>query len=263
MLKIHTHLTRSRWILGSTLLAAANVGGVCLYCMTNDLGRSMSRNAPGSSLVGVRQPVGEERVGGQTDRFDKQANMTLPDDARAAADMFCGPRCAQFVLAHFGQRQDLYDLIREIQERDWRRGASLASIDRALRRRGIHTAALLINDTAALRWGEPVIVHLKGTAADDIGHFVVQLPSRDDRDSRFWCGLAGEQAIAARKAADLRSGAVLLASAGEIKSPASAVVSGRGDVLASLAATSLSAAVLALYVGYCVYSISLKRTKKS
>jgi len=142
----------------------------------------------------------------------------------AEPDMFCGPRCVQFVLEHFGQREDLRPLVQEIQDRDWRRGSTLAALQLALERRGLYTTALRVGARSRVDWPTPVIAHLNPQTATGLGHFVVLLPGGGDGGLRVWCGLAGVQPVSCKQFSGLWSGAVILTSEVPIEAPFAAVV---------------------------------------
>lgn len=135
-----------------------------------------------------------------------------------AGDAFCGPRCASFVLNHYGKQAELLDLVNEIQDRDWRQGSTLAAIEKALRARGLYTAAVRLSDSAHLQWPEPAIVHIEGDTTE-IGHFVVALPGRSSgSDIALWFGLSGTRVVSRDWLRARRSGAALLVSAEPIGS---------------------------------------------
>ncbi len=123
-------------------------------------------------------------------------------------DMVCGPRCVQFILEHYGIKEDLIDLVKEIQWPDFEAGASLGAIEAALRKRGIYTCALRMDPKDRLAWSAPVVLHLKGQTA--IGHFMVWWP--DAAQAFGWEELAGEL-----------SGTILLTSSAPIAEPEKAV----------------------------------------
>lgn len=239
-----------RWILVCPLFFAAFVAGI--------LGGEPAVSRSHDHSTATPAPKTATSRGAYATFNDAPTSQVAP--ASQAADMFCGPRCVQFVLAHFGRQEELYDLIEEIQERDWRRGSSLASIDRALRRRGLHTAALRISDEAIIRCQEPAIVHLRGRAPSDLGHFVVQIPSCARDETSFWCGLSGVQTLPLAEACAARSGAVLLTSATKIVSPSSALIQRRERV--ATAALTLIAVGLAVG-GMCFVCVLTKKGRKT
>jgi ABC-type bacteriocin/lantibiotic exporter with double-glycine peptidase domain len=144
-------------------------------------------------------------------------------NSEATGDTFCGPRCVQFVLDHYGRQEALRPLVEEIQERDWRQGSTLASLQSALERRGIYTAALKVANGSRIDWPEPMIVHLLPTRTLELGHFVVLLPGTDAGGLRVWCGLSGVHTLTAGELSSIWSGAVLLTSPKFIESPLGAV----------------------------------------
>lgn len=161
-------------------------------------------------------------------------------------DRFCGPRCAQFVLRAFGQEVDLLTLVDEIQDRDWGNGSSMQDIASCLNRRGIHTVAIRIDDSADIIWPHPVLVHLSGTS-NMLGHFVVQMPSTAIDRCAVWLGLSGVHVITHRQLANQRSGIVLLTAPTAIGSDAVASIrrSVRPRGITTIALTSLALAAAA------------------
>ncbi len=127
-------------------------------------------------------------------------------------DMFCGPRCVQYILAQYGQKAQLPELIEEMQERYWRNGCSLMAVNQALNKRGIHTHALQVSGDTTLVCSTPMVVHLAPTNEKDTGHFVVQLPSTPTEPVPLWTGLAGVQLMDLDELRKKRSGAALLTS---------------------------------------------------
>lgn len=120
----------------------------------------------------------------------------------------CGPVCVQFILEYFGIHENLVAVAAETAANDVT-GSSLANLQRAIERHGLHTYAISINDDLDLRWSGPAIVHFSPAA--DLGHFVVQLPSDAGGD----CSIVDHQGIhncTPSALAKMRSGAVLLVS---------------------------------------------------
>ncbi len=139
---------------------------------------------------------------------------------RSRGDVVCGPRCVQYVLQHYGIDSDLIDLVKETQS-DFEAGASLATLDDALRRRGVFTAALKLSPNAILQWPQPVLMHLS-PETEGMGHFVVWLPTTDGSRSQVWNGLSGTQTGLESVLSKKRSGYVLLTAAAEIRQPETA-----------------------------------------
>lgn len=136
--------------------------------------------------------------------------------------MICGPRCVQFILQHYGIQADLIELVKEIQWPDFEAGASLAAIQDALQKRGIHACAMRIDPQSRLRWNDPVLLHLKGDT--EVGHYVIRLPSgKPDRET-LWVGLGCKEEVLPEKLSVEMSGVILLTSAEPITEPEAAVV---------------------------------------
>lgn len=146
-------------------------------------------------------------------------DLPLSADAETSGDVFCGPRCTQFILACYGHHVELHSMIEEVQDVDWSRGSSLASVERALAKRGVKTRAIRLERESVLKWDGLAIVLLENSPGNPLGHFVVQLPSTADGFTRLWCSLAGIQEISDLQLARSRSEIVLLTSRDEIELP--------------------------------------------
>lgn len=102
----------------------------------------------------------------------------------------------------------------------------MASIDTALRKRGIHTYAMSIAPDASLQWAHPVLVHLKDAASSDgesRGHYVVWVPPNSGETSEIWDGLAGTRSYANDELCERRSGYIILTSCDPIVDPSQAI----------------------------------------
>ncbi len=154
----------------------------------------------------------------------EQAARRVADDGsrQPIGDMFCGPRCVQYILDYYGRHEDLLPLIEEIQERNWSEGSSLRSVEMALNRRGIQTAAITVGRFAQVSWPRPVIIHLAGTG-NSLGHFVVDVTETPSSMARVWCGLTGVHSLSQAQLGKLRSGVILLTSEDRIVAPREAV----------------------------------------
>ena len=151
-----------------------------------------------------------------------ESNQTASDNANGHGDLVCGPRCVQYVLKHYRQDVDLVEVIREVQWPDLEHGATMQAMAAYLTERGIHTAGMQLASKTRLTWENPVIVHLTGES-DEIGHYVVWLPSTSGRVVDAWFGLEGIRQVPEREFAGLRSGAILLTSPAPIQDPNIAV----------------------------------------
>ena len=143
---------------------------------------------------------------------DSATSTTASGTSGEPGDMVCGARCVKFLLQWY-EKDDtgLIDLVREVQWPDFEAGATLESVDRALRARGICTCPISVSRTATLAWREPALVHLSGDGSTP-GHFVVQLPSSTGDVAHVWAGLEGLQTGPTGNFSARRSGAVLLTS---------------------------------------------------
>ena len=159
-------------------------------------------------------------------------------------DIICGPRCVQYVLAHFGIDSDVIDLAKEIQWPDLESGASLKKLADALEARGLHTCALSINASQKLKWQFPVIFHTNPENSR-IGHFQVWLPGSNDSGVQIWDGREGLISIPQDEWMRLRSGAILLLSPETISNPETAITeSSRLQMFAGVALVLGGAAAL-------------------
>lgn len=125
-------------------------------------------------------------------------------------ELLCGPRCVDFLLKFYGCESDLPGLAGEM---DCKAGATLASVTAVLEKRGVHAVPTEISSHELLDWKCPVVVHLRPTLnAGDIGHYVVWLPSSDQRTTCFWDGVFGFTRMPTKEFCPLRSGYVILTS---------------------------------------------------
>lgn len=102
-------------------------------------------------------------------------------------DSVCGPRCVQYVLARYGVRVELHDLIVELQWPEVSKGASLADLARALEGRGIRTRLSVAPRLDAYEAAQPAIAYIRGET--QLGHFVVV--ERRDGALVLWDGATG------------------------------------------------------------------------
>lgn len=160
------------------------------------------------------------------------------------SDIICGPRCVQYVLAHFGIDSDVIDLAKEIQWPDLESGASLKKLADAMEARGLHTCALRINASQNIKWQFPVIFHTNPENSR-IGHFQVWLPGSNDSGVQIWDGREGLISIPQDEWMRLRSGAILLLSPETISNPETAITeSSRLQMFAGVALVLGGAAAL-------------------
>lgn len=127
--------------------------------------------------------------------FVMLAVMGLPasceaQPATSRGDLVCGPRCVQYVLAHYGRDADLMSLVREMQWPHLEAGSSVGSVERALSDRGIEVASIADIAAKDLTWPTPVIVHLRDVTNHQVGHFAVLLQN-DGKNVRLWMGMEG------------------------------------------------------------------------
>ncbi len=170
-----------------------------------------------------------------------------PAAPKSKGDMYCGPRCVQFVLDHFRSKVELIDLVREMQWPNVEAGTTLETVRNALTSRGVYTAALDIAPHARLDWPHPVIVHLNASRGK-LGHYVVWLPEPPRNEVVLWTGLAGYHQGSEKQFQKLRSGAILLTSPTPIAHPESAIADrpAQWPVLASGLAVAVAAGMISL-----------------
>ena len=116
---------------------------------------------------------------------------TLPAVAmcdETVQDRYCGPRCLQRVLAHYGASEELVDLIRETQWPNFDSPTSLAVLAESITRRNICAAICVVTPYPELCDNGPVIVHLMQNDAADAGHFVVLQKNDNTGKTHVWDG---------------------------------------------------------------------------
>lgn len=161
-----------------------------------------------------------------TDAFgdDQEADGLVEQEHESnIGNLICGPKCVQEVLRLYDKDdEDIIRLVREIQWPEIRKGATMAGIAQALKKREIHTFAMQINPSARIVWSHPVIVHLNPKPGDEIGHFVVWLPNSKNNRLFVWNGEQGFEEKQER-IWSIGSGAVLLTSPDPIDDPGKAL----------------------------------------
>lgn len=121
---------------------------------------------------------------------DEAASGATPYDTQSKGDMICGPRCARFILQHYGHKVELIDLVRSLQWPEVDQGTSVSQMDSAIRAYGIHTCALQLSAGCDFEWPYPVLVH-SADPARTLGHFVVRMPGTAEHPALLWDGLHG------------------------------------------------------------------------
>lgn len=132
---------------------------------------------------------------------------------RASTDTICGPRCVRFVLDHFGRgpQPDLLQLAREAQWPNFEDGATVAKLDKPLRRSGLSTRVVEVVATATICWKDPAILYLN-TPGQALGHYVVLMPDSTPKVARIWSGLSGFEDVPTWMLAQQMGGPVILTS---------------------------------------------------
>jgi hypothetical protein len=150
--------------------------------------------------------------------------QSRPEGPGRSPDFVCGPRCALYLLRYYqvDENADLHSVIRETQWPQLEAGTSLEVLDRYLRARGIHTAAIRIAPCARLSWPHPVLLHLQGKN-EQLGHFVVWLPNSTDGHTEIWAGLSQVHTGSWSDLSANLSGVVLLTSSTPIHDPSAAI----------------------------------------
>jgi ABC-type bacteriocin/lantibiotic exporter with double-glycine peptidase domain len=166
--------------------------------------------------------LGKENNHGKSENQNKEENT---------GDLICGPKCVKKILQWYKKEdEDIIRLVREIQWPDVQKGASIGKIAQALEKRGIHTFAMKVKSSARIVWQYPVIIHIKPKKEQNIGHFVVWLPTSEKSVVSVYDGDFGIFEYNERQWSNERSGSVLLTSIEPIKTPYNSVVFGGYDV---------------------------------
>jgi hypothetical protein len=140
---------------------------------------------------------------------DVKAQLPSQEPGPFDGNLFCGPRCVQRVLEHYGKKSDLLELIGQMQWPAFEQGSSMAALAKALEARGLHTRAVNLDSDSEINWDRPVIVHL-GTQT--LGHYTVWLPQQNGSTTpRLW-DASNNPVIGLTRFDELRSGPVLLTS---------------------------------------------------
>lgn len=128
-------------------------------------------------------------------------------------EAICGPRCAHYVLKHYGREEALTSLVREMQWPDLTKGCTVAQIEKALISRGIHVRSIQLKRFGSVQPESPAIVHLRreGSGKEDPkGHFVVLLPETTRTEAVIWDGLLGTRCEPWKGLSKTMTGVVLL-----------------------------------------------------
>lgn len=204
--------------------------------------RSQSRSLPPSPIDAMRPAILVILTFG-TPVLGETATQSRPT-ATENDDIWCGPRCVQFVLQSCGHEVELPDVLDHI-ETPAGRGSSLHDMHGLLDQYGldwnVYYVKRRVDWLAAL--GHPSIVHLTRDDAD-VGHFVVALEARDGIVS-VWDGTAGVATVPTDRLARRMSGYVL-------------APQGRGHV-SSRHLTALILGGMSLLGGACVALVRLRR----
>ncbi|HUY93552.1 MAG TPA: cysteine peptidase family C39 domain-containing protein [Pirellulales bacterium] len=132
--------------------------------------------------------------------------------AGAQGDFFCGPRCVQQAMRHFGQRVDLYDLVSESRYDGSAAGASMSELREMLARRGIHSLAVELPRRISKPWPGPMIAHLPPKSDGAIGHWVTVTPTDTAGEFSVFYGLRDTRILNWNELIAATSGHALLTS---------------------------------------------------
>ena len=138
---------------------------------------------------------------------------------RIDAQMTCGTRVAEYVLAWCGHPTDSADLLWELQEGRPDKLVSVAALTAALEERGLRTRTVRADPPGVVEWSGPVIYHTQGT--NGVGHFFVQTPARGEFPRLFWCNVEGFSRELPPQYAEGLSGVMVLVSESAISDPSS------------------------------------------
>lgn len=121
-------------------------------------------------------------------------------------DQLCGPRCAHFILRHFGRTTELYEIVDEMLAHEGSQDTSLADLRTVLEKRGLYVASYQFAPSEPLRVF-PAICHFRETVAGP-GHFVVARDFKNDH-VLIWDGMRSQRWLQARDFAVRFSGAAM------------------------------------------------------
>ncbi len=174
------------------------------------------------------------------------------DKHHASRDVFCGARCAQHILAHYGRSEDLVALVRELQWPQLEETVSLQQLTELLEQRGVYTHACRIGKGMDLVGNEPAIVHLDSTDGGE-GHFIVWISTSADQ-AAITDGLHAPRLVSTLDLARSRSGYVLLTSNSPISDPRSRLLlQRRWSFKYASESSGVALGVVVFCCGYHVY----------
>ncbi len=104
-------------------------------------------------------------------------------------ESICGARCVHRVLEHFGKKDELTDIVRELYDSPQGGPVSLADLGKAIEKRGISCTMLGLGALDVPRSAHPLILHVDGN------HFVVQ-EEGNLWSATVWDGLKGSDSMA-------------------------------------------------------------------
>ncbi len=140
-----------------------------------------------------------------------------PGEARRSGDIVCGPRSLQYILSTLkpSAAPDLLEIVTRVQP-EFEKGSSLPRLKDYLEDQGLFTAAIKPASNSTIVWPHPVLLHLRGEN-DNLGHYVVLLPTSDRSIATMWSGLAGITRMPTWRLSERIDGGALLVSPQPIK----------------------------------------------
>jgi hypothetical protein len=106
--------------------------------------------------------------------------------SRDGRPLLCGAQCVYSAQRWYRGHDDLAVIARETNDRyDW--PATLAAMEAALNRRGIHTLTIRVRPNTKVRWPYPIVVHLE-TLDRSAAHFSLWTPGPPAEECPAWSG---------------------------------------------------------------------------
>ena len=169
--------------------------------------------------------------------------------AASAPDFFCGPRCVQRTLQHYGQFVDLHDLVSRQHRDDGVTGTSMLDLTALLATRGIRTLPVILPRKIREPWPGPVIVHKPSESPDGLGHWIVVTASETPGRYSVYFGLRDVRELSWEEVVDGTSAHALLTSSNADNLEEAACDWAQPHSLASLGMAAVFALVIVAAAG--------------
>jgi ABC-type bacteriocin/lantibiotic exporter with double-glycine peptidase domain len=201
------------------------------------------------------------------DEFNKSSppkNVNIIQDNPKNRNVICGPKCIGFILDYYGitDHPNIIVLMQELQGQNIYQGTTIMELSKYLNQKGIYTTPIGISNMADIHWEYPVLVHYKPLSPNELGHFVVWLPSSKRTMVRCWDGDRGEVDIPISEWHKLRSGSILLTSPVKIDRPEKSIIYS-GLEADSIYTKGIGAIVLLIGLAICWIAYSPYRRLRS